>query len=164
MRILVFSDSHGSVDFMRNCIDAIAPDAVVHLGDYYDDGLAMQEEFANIRFHLLPGNCDRNRCLINVHDYLCYDVCGVRLYMTHGHIHNVKFGLNHLLYDAGKYEADGVLFGHTHKPLCYQREDGLWVLNPGSARQAGGCAGIVETDGKRISACRLIGQADLTDL
>lgn len=149
---------------MRESIQKIMPDAVVHLGDHYDDGAAMQEEFPSIRFHLLPGNCDRNRCLLNVHEYLCYDVCGVRLYMTHGHLHNVKFGLNHLLYDAGKLEAAGVLFGHTHKPLCYLREDGLWVLNPGSARQAGGSAGLIETNGNKISACRLIGQADIMDL
>lgn len=164
MKILVFSDSHGSLHSMREYIRKLKPDAVVHLGDHYEDGLTMQEEFPNIRFHLLPGNCDHNRILLNTHDFLCYDVCGVRLYMTHGHKHNVKLGLNHLLYDAGKYEAAGVLFGHTHQPLCYQREDGLWVLNPGSARQLGGSAGLIETEGKNISACRLIGQADIANL
>lgn len=149
---------------MRDCIQAVMPDAVVHLGDHFDDGRAMQDEFPNIRFHLLPGNCDRNRCLINVHEYLCYDVGGVRLYMTHGHIHGVKSSLLRLLYDARSNDALGVLFGHTHVPLCCQTDDGIWVLNPGSARQFGGSAGIIETDGEKITACRLIGQADIVNL
>ena len=37
MKILVFSDSHSAMRFMRNCVDAIKPQAIIHLGDYYDD-------------------------------------------------------------------------------------------------------------------------------
>ena len=38
MTILVFSDSHSSLSFMRRCVDSVKPDALIHLGDYYEDG------------------------------------------------------------------------------------------------------------------------------
>ena len=164
MNILVFSDSHASLRFMRNCIEVIKPDAVIHLGDHYDDGQTMAEAHPHIRFHLLPGNCDRYRCPVNTVPILCYDVFGVRLYMTHGHLHGVKTDISKLLSDARNANACAVLFGHTHSAVCYQEEDGLWVLNPGSCGYGGGSVGIIEVSDNKISTCRLIGQADLLDL
>ena len=61
MKILVLSDSHAGLRFMRCAIDAVRPDAVVHLGDYYGDSQTMEEEYPHIRFHMVPGNCDRYR-------------------------------------------------------------------------------------------------------
>lgn len=161
MKILVFSDSHSSLRFMRNCIDRIKPDTVIHLGDHYDDAQTIAEEYPYIRFHLLPGNCDRYRCPMNTPQFLCYEIGGVRMYMTHGHLHGVKSDLYRLLADARKYEAKAVLFGHTHQAVCRQEEDGLWVINPGSCGYGGGTAAVMEICEKEISACRIIGQADL---
>ena len=31
MKILVLSDSHSALSFMRRCVDAVHPDAIVHL-------------------------------------------------------------------------------------------------------------------------------------
>ena len=45
MKILVLSDSHSALRFMRQCIDRVKPHAVIHLGDYFDDGEAMKEEY-----------------------------------------------------------------------------------------------------------------------
>ena len=42
MKILVLSDSHSALSFMRRCIGAVRPDAVVHLGDYYEDAQTMK--------------------------------------------------------------------------------------------------------------------------
>lgn len=145
---------------MRNCIEAIKPDAVVHLGDHYDDGVAMQEMYPSVRFHLLPGNCDRYRCPMNTPQILCYDVCGVRLYMTHGHLHNVKSDIGRLIADARAQGAAAALFGHTHSALCIKQED-MWVLNPGSCGYGNGSAGLIETCNNQISACRLLSQADI---
>ena len=50
MKILVLSDSHSALRFMRQCIDAVKPNAVIHLGDYYDDGQAMAQEYPTIHF------------------------------------------------------------------------------------------------------------------
>lgn len=164
MRILVLSDSHSALAFMRRCIQIIKPDAVVHLGDHYDDGAVLAEENPQLVFHQVPGNCDRYRCPPFAPEVLDYMVCGVRLYMTHGHNHRVKTGIGALLADARRGDAAAVLYGHTHRADCHQEPDGLWVMNPGSCGYGGGTAGIIETDGKTITACRIIGQAELEEM
>ncbi len=161
MKILVLSDSHAAHSFMRQCISSVKPDHVVHLGDHYEDGVVMAEENPHIRFHLVPGNCDRYRCDPTLPDILCYSVGGVRLYMTHGHKHGVKSDIGRLLADAHKANAAAALYGHTHQAQCFRDEGGMWVLNPGTCGTYGGSAGIIETDGEKITACRIIGQAEL---
>lgn len=163
MKILVLSDSHSALSFMRKCIEAVRPDAVVHLGDHFDDGTAMQEEYSIGRFYQVPGNCDKYRLYTPVPETLVEKVCGVKLYMTHGHIHRVKMGLGALIADARKTGVDAVLFGHTHEAHCTQEEDGLWVVNPGSCGYYGGTAALVEAESGKISACRILRQADLDD-
>ena len=164
MKILVLSDSHSSLRFMRRCIDILKPDTVVHLGDYYDDSETMEEEYPHLVFHRVPGNCDQHRCSPFTARILNYPVGGVRLYMTHGHKHNVKYSIDLLLADARKGKAQAVLYGHTHIPDCHKEPDGLWVLNPGSCGHACGTAGIIETDGHTITDCYLVDQSGLEDL
>ena len=156
MKILVMSDSHSTLSFMRRCIQATQPDAIVHLGDHYDDGEAMKEEFTNIRFYQVPGNCDRYRCPPWQPEILIERIGGVNLYMTHGHKHSVKSYLGALLRDARACKAAAVLYGHTHVADCHKEEDGLWVLNPGSCGYFGGSAGMIETENGRIVSCRLL--------
>ena len=163
MKILVLSDSHSALSFMRKCIEAVRPDAVVHLGDHFDDGTAMQEEYSIGRFYQVPGNCDKYRLYTPVPETLVEKVCGVKLFMTHGHIHRVKMGLGALIADARKTGVDAVLFGHTHEAHCTQEEDGLWVVNPGSCGYYGGTAALVEAESGKITACRILRQADLED-
>jgi len=163
VKILVLSDSHAALSFMRFCIQRVKPDHIVHLGDHYEDGKAMEEENPHIRFHLVPGNCDRYRCEPWLVDVLSYCIGGVPFYMTHGHKHGVKSGTERLLNDARKSGAQAVLFGHTHIPCCYQEADGLWVLNPGTCGTYGGSAGLVEIEGEKITACRILQQADLLE-
>lgn len=163
MKILVLSDSHSALSFMRLCVEQIMPDAIVHLGDHYDDGETLKEEYPDIRLYQVPGNCDRYRCPPYVQEILITRVCGVELYMTHGHKHRVKQDIGLLLRDAKLSKADAVLYGHTHIPNCYQDMDGLWVLNPGSCGYYGGSAGLIETAGRKIISCRVIRQEDLAD-
>jgi predicted phosphodiesterase len=92
---------------------------------------------------------------------LIQPICGVELYMTHGHKHRVKQDTGHLLADARASRVAAVLYGHTHVPNCYQESDGLWVLNPGSCGYFGGSAGIIEVAERRIVSCRIIKQDDL---
>lgn len=161
MKILVLSDSHSALSFMRRCISAVKPDAVVHLGDHYDDGCAMAEEFPGSRFYQVPGNCDRYRYDLMAAETLVDWVCGVKLFMTHGHIHRVKMGLGALLADARKTGVQAVLFGHTHEAYCHREEDGLWVINPGSCGYYGGSAALIEAENGEITACHILRQADL---
>ena len=161
MKILVLSDSHSGLSFMRLCIDTIKPDAMIHLGDYFDDGQAMAEEYPQIPLYQVPGNCDRYRCGSYQPEILIQPVCGVSLYMTHGHKHRVKQYLSALLHDAKASHVDAVLDGHTHVADCRQDEDGLWILNPGSCGYFGGSAGLIETKNGKIVSCRILRQENL---
>lgn len=161
MKILVLSDSHSALSFMRRCVESVKPDAVIHLGDHYDDAEVIAEAYPGIRLHQVPGNCDRGRCPMNTHEILCYPIDGVKFYMTHGHRHGVKQSLFSLLADARANEAQVALFGHTHSAVCYRESDGLWVINPGSCGAYSGTAAVIRTENKMISACQIIGQADL---
>ena len=163
MKILVLSDSHSGMHFMRRAIDIIKPDAVIHLGDYYDDGETLAQEYPNTTFHLVPGNCDRYRSYIIRSETLCYDVCGVKLFMTHGHNHHVKSSLYALVRDAAAMGAAAALYGHTHQADCHQ-ENELWVLNPGAAGSSGGSVGLIEVNDHKITSCRILRQDDLEEM
>ncbi len=164
MKILILSDSHSGLSFMRMAITAVKPNAVVHLGDYFDDGEAMAQEYPDIAFHQVAGNCDRYRSYLIRPEKLCYSVCGVRLFMCHGHNHHVKNSLYSLLSDGRKENVQAVLYGHTHVADCHQETDGLWVLNPGACGSFGGSVGLIETNMNKITACRILWQADLEAL
>ena len=161
MKVLIFSDSHSGLSFMRLCVDKIKPDAILHLGDHYDDAEAIHEEYPNIPLEAVAGNCDKYRAPIYAREILLHTVGGVRLYMTHGHIHRVKQVLSFLIRDARAANADAALFGHTHVAYCEQESDGLWVVNPGSCGYFGGSAAVIEIENKKISSCRIIRQEDL---
>lgn len=156
MKILVLSDSHSAMRFMRSCVAAVKPNVLIHLGDHYDDGKSLHEENPGLRFYQVPGNCDFYRCPEGVHPILSLPVCGVNMYMTHGHLHGVKMTTAKLLKDARESGAQAVLYGHTHIPDCHQEPDGLWVLNPGTSGYNGGTAGLIEVENGKITRCRIL--------
>lgn len=160
MKVLVLSDSHSALSFMRRCVRMLAPDVVIHLGDHYDDGEALAEEFPQIRFYQVPGNCDRYRYDLNVPETLVENIGGVRFLMTHGHRQGVKMGLSRLIADARSVEAAAALYGHTHQDYC-QLHDGMWVVNPGSCGYYGGSAALIIVDNEKISGCRILRQSDM---
>lgn len=161
MKILVMSDSHAALSFMRLAVKSVRPNEIIHLGDHYDDGQVIAEENPHLRVHQVPGNCDKFRCDPTLPQFMCYDIGGVRIYMTHGHLHYVKSTLYRLLADGRHYGAAVVLFGHTHEAVCYQEEDALWVLNPGTCGSFGGSVGLIEVEDGKIVACRILTQNDL---
>ncbi len=160
MKILVLSDSHAGHSFMRWCISVVKPDAVIHLGDYYQDAEAMEEENPGIPFYKVPGNCDLHRSFIRDPETRIEKVCGVRLFMTHGHRHGVKMSLHSLVLDAKAAKVQAVLYGHTHQADCRQ-EGELWILNPGTCGVYGGSAGLIEAENGKILCCRILRSDDL---
>lgn len=148
--------------FMRRCIEQVKPDAIVHLGDYFEDGETMKEEFPGIPFYQVPGNCDRYRCPPGQPEILVETIGGASLYLTHGHRHRVKLSLAALLRDARACRADAVLYGHTHEADCHREDDGLWVLNPGSCGYYGGSAGLMEIREGKILSCRILREENLS--
>lgn len=161
MKILVLSDSHSTISFMRRCVEALKPDAMIHLGDYFDDAVALREEFPGIPMYQVPGNCDRYRCPPGQPEILITRISGADFYLTHGHRHNVKMFLGSLLQDARKAKVAAVLYGHTHLADCHREADGLWVMNPGSCGYYGGSAGLIEVCDGKIRSCRILRDEDL---
>ena len=161
MKILVLSDSHSHLDFMAQAVEVLHPDAVIHLGDYVSDGRELMERFPGLPFYQVPGNCDAYRCDPDMMHTIIVNLSGVRLMLTHGHVYSVKETLSRLLREARQAKAAAVLYGHTHRADCHREEDGMWVLNPGSAGFFGKSAGILELENGTICSCRLVRQADL---
>ncbi len=160
MKILVMSDSHSYWPFMHEAIDVIRPNAVIFLGDGCDQVDDLELEFDRIAFHIVGGNCDRMSYRIR-REMLCYKVCGVMIYMTHGHNEGVKYGLEGLMAAARANGAAAALYGHTHEAYCSHEPDGLWVFNPGSCRSYSGSVGLMEVDNGEIKSCRILRQKDL---
>ena len=164
MKMLVFSDSHSSLRFMYRCVEVCKPDAVVHLGDYFNDGQDLAEEYPTIPFYAVPGNCDRGRGWITEPETKLQIIGGVRFMLTHGHLHNVKTNRHQLLLEARKMDAQVVLYGHTHVADCHQEADGIWVMNPGACGSTGGSVGLIEICDGSITECKILHLSDLEEM
>lgn len=129
MKILLFSDSHGYTHNMVKAIDENKDaDLVIHLGDYVKDALKLASIYNKMNFEFVAGNNDYytkapNEKLLNINDK--------KIFITHGHSYNVKFGYDKLISKGKAINADMVFFGHTHVNEEIIKED-ILLLNPGS--------------------------------
>lgn len=148
-RILVFSDSHRFLRTMYEAVDRHKPDLVVHLGDVMRDAEELSYAYPQQAIVMVPGNCDgwTTEPLQKL-----LEIQGKKILFSHGHIWHVKSGYDAALAAARQAGADLVMFGHTHRAYCVREEDGLWVLNPGSARYS---YGIVTIAGGELD-CQLV--------
>lgn len=160
MKVLIFSDSHAGLSFMRNAVKKIRPDAIIHLGDYYEDGQTIAFENPHIPMYQVPGNCDKYR-VFDKPEVLCLTVFGAMLYMTHGHNHGAKMTLHRLIKDAAQAGAQAALYGHTHVADCH-REEGLWVVNPGSCGSYSGSVAVMDIVDGKVEKCRILTADALT--
>lgn len=135
MKILVFSDSHRSLSGMYNAIDAHQPDQVIHLGDLQRDAEEVARVYPRLPICMVPGNCD-GWTTDPVKRQIT--LAGKKILLSHGHLWGVKSGYDAAIADARASGADILLFGHTHRALCQQLEDGLWMMNPGTSRSSYG--------------------------
>ena len=164
MRLAVFSDTHRNIDGAVAAVNQYRPDLIIHLGDHFDDATELSEAYPHLTMHQVPGNCDYGR-IYGIHpETICYKVCGVTLFMTHGHNHDVKESLSALLWSARSSGAEAALFGHTHIPYCDKEPGGLWVLSPGSCRSLSGSVGLIEVENHQILSCRILRLGDLEEM
>lgn len=163
MKVLVVSDSHSGLSFMRSWARVLAPQVIIHLGDYYDDAQVLAQEFPDSRMIQVPGNCDLFRGVITGPETVFATIDGVGVYLTHGHRQRVKSGTGQLMAAARTAKADVVLYGHTHREECYRTDDGIWVMNPGSCGFYGGSVGMMEIEQGRIIQCRLLHMEDMEE-
>ena len=141
MRVLVVSDTHGDEWALRRAVEE-QPTArvLLHLGDGAREAADIAERFPALTVYGVRGNCDLG--CADVPDRRDEYVEGKHIFMTHGHIYHVKYGLYTLECAARERGANIVLFGHTHTPLT-DYADGLHLLNPGSLRY-GGTYGFID--------------------
>lgn len=129
MRIGIMGDTHGSSFSIQQAVAAADPvDFWLHTGDFYRDAMLLSA-FTGLSVTAVAGNCD-GRSEAKPDEFI--EVEGYRIWLTHGHRYGVKSGLNELCDWARRYEADIVVFGHTHQAEILN-EAGLLLLNPGSA-------------------------------
>lgn len=143
MRIVVFSDTHGDITLCERVLNSlVGVDMVLHAGDHARDAEHLAARFPSIPVKFVRGNCD----LSGAPAELILETAGKRIFMTHGHLYNVK---NELAYETlaekvREAHCDLGIFGHTH--LGYDANLGRFsLLNPGSIRY---CAtyGVVEIE------------------
>ena len=128
LKVLVFSDSHGQLELMKEAVMAEQPELVLHLGDYVRDFEALQKLFPQLSMEHVAGNCDYPI----YGDDRVLELENLRIFMTHGHRYRVKQTLLSAVYAAREENADLLLFGHTHRGVILE-EPGLVCMNPGAA-------------------------------
>ena len=140
MRILVVSDTHADVyNFEKVIRKHMDIDVIVHCGDGASDVLQMKELFPAKMFVSVKGNCDWCCDSPNIETVTLE---GNKLFVTHGHIYDVKSSLLRISLAAKEADAKLVIFGHTHIPLDVY-EDGVYFLNPGSLKGYKGSYAVV---------------------
>jgi putative phosphoesterase len=119
----LISDTHGLVrPSVFSALEGV--DLILHAGDVGDGVL---EELGVIApTHAVLGNTDPPRK--ELAKRLERTVDGVRIHVSHGH----ELGSPTPAKLLAAYDADVIVYGHTHRQLVV-RADGRWVVNPGSA-------------------------------
>lgn len=127
MKIVIVSDSHGDINSLsliheRHLRES---DLFIHCGD---SELPAHHPVLS-RYLSVRGNCDFDKQLLK--ERVEPITFGVRMFVTHGHLYDVKYSLTRLYYKARELEANLVCYGHSH---CIGAEmvDGIIFINPGS--------------------------------
>ncbi|MEG1503450.1 MAG: metallophosphoesterase [Enterococcus sp.] len=132
MKYLVVSDNHGDRNILVEIVNRYVGmvDHMFHCGD---SELKVNDELWE-HFTVVTGNCDydpeyKKEQIVTIGN----DV----IYMTHGHLSNVRFGLTMLSVQAQEAGANIALFGHIHQAVAEMDKHILFV-NPGSISQPRG--------------------------
>jgi|SRR5690554_1279388 len=125
MKLLITGDIHGRSDMLQKVLKKVKTfDLHLNTGDL---GL----EFPTIeaaKMIAVKGNTDY---YLDLPTERLIEHQGLRILLTHGHLQNVKYGLNELILMAKEMDANICIFGHTHDAF-YRRIDNIIFINPGA--------------------------------
>ena len=148
IRALILSDIHGETTTLRWLLEEVwkqvGPiDAYICLGDGvrdFDNAEAfIRQRDEHATMYAVRGNCD----FTAAHpDRLVIHLGGLKIYLTHGHIHRVKGGLDYLRSAAREAGAVIALYGHTHRANVEYTTP--WMINPGAAEND--CCALLEIE------------------
>lgn len=126
MKLLIISDTHGDTTMMERVIQFYKDgvDAVIHCGD----SELSYSYFKDKHIHVVRGNCDLDKAFPNEE---VFQLANEKVFVVHGHKHQIKSSLMSLHYRALEEQATIVCFGHSHLIGAELNENILYV-NPGS--------------------------------
>ncbi len=129
MKILVITDSHNRIENIVKAYEKEKPDVILSAGDYISDVIEFSYMYDNVKVYGVKGNGD-----IFVDNYKFEEIIelqNIKIFLTHGHMDNVKAGYGSLIKNTQNLNVDIVIFGHTHKP-CEFTENNIYYFNPGA--------------------------------
>ena len=130
MKIGIVSDSHGNTSVFETMLavpGAREAELWLHAGDFAPDADDL-ELLSGRRVVRVLGNCDL--FVDGVYDGTVVEVAGHRIFLTHGHLFNVRLDTMMLAEAARTAGADIAVYGHTH--IALEEHGDVTVLNPGS--------------------------------
>jgi len=128
MKILVMSDSHYDTQVVRLVEKYLKDvDIIIHCGDGAPDTEQLIKNFKG-EVYAVRGNCDISR---RYPKEMIIDVLGVKIFITHGDLYNVKYEYNTIFFKGKELGADIITFGHSHKAII-DEYNGITLINPGS--------------------------------
>lgn len=149
-KALIVSDSHGLTEELITLKDRHKSDMdlLIHCGD--SELSTNAEELSG--YVKVRGNMDfLGRDFPNEAIEMLGDKC---IYITHGHLYDVKMSYLSLAYRAEETGASIACFGHSHVAEAFERE-GMIFINPGSIRLPRGrfekTYAILEVEDKLVS-------------
>ncbi|MDR1840146.1 MAG: YfcE family phosphodiesterase [Treponema sp.] len=136
-KLLVFSDTHGSVQTLKTVFDWAKkhspPNDTICGAAFLGDGISDIQSAANITgffcdCKFVRGNNDFG---YSIPEAIVFDFAENRFFMCHGHHHNLYGGYHTLIAAARNTDANVALFGHSHVPF-QNTGNGVLLVNPGS--------------------------------
>ncbi len=124
-RIGLISDTHGMIrPELFSALEGV--ELILHAGDVGDDDILAQLECI-APVEAVCGNTDAPG-RVTLRDSIDRTIGGVRIHVSHGH----EVGSPNPERLVAKYDADVIVYGHTHRQLVARVGTQL-VVNPGSA-------------------------------
>jgi uncharacterized protein len=121
----LISDTHGLVRPDVHSVFA-GVELILHAGDVGGDDI-LDELQLIAPVHAVYGNTD-SPGQARLTDSIEMTIGAVRVHVSHGH----EVGSPTPAKLLARYDADVIVYGHTHKQLL-TNADGRWVVNPGAA-------------------------------
>jgi len=134
-RIGILSDTHLSTptETFRKMVDFCFHDAdvILHAGDLTD--LSILQAFSGKTVHAVHGNMCAPLTRLSLPEKKVIQIGGFTIGLIHraGHTYDFEDRLIEIF-----PEADCIVYGHTHRPVCH-RLGGILYVNPGSFSGSG---------------------------
>lgn len=131
MNVLVLSDSHGAVHYLRRILETETEcELVFFLGDGLSDMEKVKTSFPEKKFICVKGN---NDFYYNENREAYKYIDGMTIMACHGDALGVRQTLQHLFSKTASVRGNLALYGHTHiRNLQSDAATGVFAVNPGA--------------------------------